>query len=135
MSSSFLTNKVFNYWIIIALSHFMHTLYIQSSTNQSSIYIYIYIDKVWTHAEGMRFSHAVHSIKRIEIHFVRRPFSIAQSRVVRWRDDLTRLRFCLGSCIRNLTLGNVVQWLSMYFKSTKPLKPKSKNHDNGRINI
>ena len=46
---------------------------------------------------------------------VRGPFPIAQPRVVRWRGDLTRPGFCLGSFIRNSTLGHVVQWLLAYF--------------------
>ena len=46
---------------------------------------------------------------------VRGPFSAAQPCVVHWRDDLTRPRFFLGSCIQNSTLGHVVQWLPAYF--------------------
>ena len=46
---------------------------------------------------------------------VRGPFSVAQSCVVHWRDDLTRPRFFLGSCIWNSTLGHVVQRIPAYF--------------------
>ena len=48
---------------------------------------------------------------------VRGPFSDAQPRVVRWRDNLTRPEFFLGSCVRNSTLGHVVQRLPAYFLS------------------
>ena len=46
---------------------------------------------------------------------VRGPFLVAQSCVVRWSDDLTRPRFNSGSCVRNSTLGHMVQWLPAYF--------------------
>ena len=46
---------------------------------------------------------------------VRGPFSVAQPCVVHWRDDLTRPRFFLGSCIWNSTLGHVVQRILAYF--------------------
>ena len=39
---------------------------------------------------------------------VRGPFSVAQRRVVCWRDDLNRPGFCSESCTRNSTLGHVV---------------------------
>ena len=53
------------------------------------------------------------------LHFcaVRGPFSDAQPLVVYWRDDFTRPGFFLGSCVRNSTLGHVVQRLSAYFLS------------------
>ena len=67
---------------------------------------------------------------------VQGPFLDAQPRVVCWRNDLTRPGFFLGSCIRNSTLGHVVQRLPAYFfKFIKSLKLKSKNRDNGQINI
>ena len=60
------------------------------------------------------------------------PFSDAQPRVIRWRDNLIRPEFFLGSCVRNSTLGHVVQRLPVYFfYPIKSLKPKSKNRDNG----
>ena len=46
---------------------------------------------------------------------VRGPFLVAQPYVVRWSDDLTRPKFCSGSCVRNSTLGHMVQWLLAYF--------------------
>ena len=39
---------------------------------------------------------------------VQGPFSVAQRRVVCWRDDLNRSGFCSESCTRNSTLGHVV---------------------------
>ena len=48
---------------------------------------------------------------------VQGPFSDAQPHVVRWRDNLTRPGFFLGSCIRNSTLDHMVQRLSAYFLS------------------
>ena len=45
---------------------------------------------------------------------VRGPFSDAQSRVVHWRDDLTRPKFFLGSYVRNSTSGHMVQRLPAY---------------------
>ena len=46
---------------------------------------------------------------------VQGPFLVAQPCVVRWSDDLTRPRFNSGSCVRNSTLGHMVQWLLAYF--------------------
>ena len=46
---------------------------------------------------------------------VRGPFSVAWPHVLRWSSDLARLGFCLGSCVRNSTLGHVVQQLPAYF--------------------
>ena len=68
----------------------------------------------------------------MNIKFVRGIFSNAQPRVVYWRDDLTSLRFFLGSCVWNSTLGHVIQQLPVYFfKPINSLKPKSNNRDNG----
>ena len=60
--------------------------------------------------------------KFFHVMFVRGPFSVAQPCVVRWRDDLTRSGFFLGSCVRNSTLGHVVQQLSAFF--FKPIKDR-----------
>ena len=51
----------------------------------------------------------------LQVKVVRGPFSVAQPHAIHWISDLTRLGFCLGSCFRNSTLGQVVQWLSVYF--------------------
>ena len=51
----------------------------------------------------------------LQVKVVRGPFSIAQPHAIHWISDLTRLGFCLGSCVWNSTLGHVVQWISVYF--------------------
>ena len=78
------------------------------------IYIYIYILK-----SNSKINAKSQKKKKkklfLPILSVRGLFSVAQPRVARWRDNLTRPGFSLGSCVRNLTLGYVVQWLPVYF--------------------
>ena len=63
-------------------------------------------------------------------------FSDAQPRVVHWRDGLTRPGFFFWELCPELNIrprGRMAT--DAFFKHIKSLKPKSKNSDNGQINI
>ena len=66
---------------------------------------------------------------------VRGPFSVARPRVVRWRGDLARPGFVWGVVFGTQHWATWSNGYQRTFKPTKLLKPRSKNHDNGRINI
>ena len=63
---------------------------------------------------------------------VQGPFSDAQSRVVRWRDNLVRPGFFLGELHLELNIGpHGPTATSVFFKPIKSLKLKPKNRNNG----
>ena len=56
--------------------------------------------------------------------------------MVRWRDNLTRPGFFLGELHPELNIGpRGPTTIGVFFKPIKSLKPKSKNRDNGQINM